>query len=304
MMQKVIFLALVVILTCFFNGTVGGKEFPEVWKRYIQTLCQRFDQLGVLMLRVVSAVPDYDGGLLAVTEPLLYLMPPVLMWSPIEQYSDLFPNGVKCPKCGNDDGTLSSTGWKDGSQGTSSEPRVIHDVNGIMLLVGRVYWCINNHTVAAHTPGIIKQFPIPSLIPFRLWHRTGFTVKLVECISSLVSAGISISGIEANLRERTLQRFFAKRSTWLELLQWHSQLQYDLGTLLVGPVTFPSLDTYQSYFNVLIPSRHAISGCFLAHFWEKESLYKACMQRTTLGEHEEWLSCDHTFKSVGEYSCM
>ena len=96
MMQKVTFLALVAILTCLSNGTVGGKEFPEVWKRYIQTLCHRFDQPGVLMPRVVSAVPDYDGGLLAVTEPLLYLMPPVLMWSPMEQYSDLFLNGVKC----------------------------------------------------------------------------------------------------------------------------------------------------------------------------------------------------------------
>lgn len=67
------------------------------------------------MPRVASAVTDYDGGLLAVTEPLLYLMPPVLMWSPMEQYSDLFPNGVKCPKCnscGNDDGTLSCIGWK------------------------------------------------------------------------------------------------------------------------------------------------------------------------------------------------
>jgi len=124
----------------------------------------------------------------------------------------------------------------------------------------------------------------------------------MECILSLVSAGITISDIEACLMERSLQRFFAKWSTWLELLQWHPQLQYNLGTLLVGPVTFPSLDTYQSYFNVLIPSRHAIPGCFLAHFWEKESLYKACMQKTTLGEHEEWLSCDHTFKSVGEYS--
>jgi len=122
---------------------------------------------------------------------------PVLMWSPMEQYSDLFPNGVKCPKCnsgGNGECALYCKGWKDGSQVTSSEPRVIHDVDGIVLLVGRVYHC--NHTVVAHSPGIINQFPITSLIPFRLWHRTGFTVELMECISSLVSAGLTILALK------------------------------------------------------------------------------------------------------------
>jgi len=188
-MQKVTFLAFVVILTCFSNGIVRGKEFPEVWKRYIQTLCQRFNQTGVLMPRVVSAVPDYDVGLIAVSEPLLYLMPPVLMWSPMEQYSDLFPNGVKCPKCnscGNDDGTLSCIGWKDGSQGTSAEPRVIHDVDRIMLLVGRVYWCINNHCYNSycwHNQTISDSFTdsFPTLAQNR-FHSEVDGMHIITCV--------------------------------------------------------------------------------------------------------------------------
>lgn len=45
--------------------------------------------------------------------------------------------------------------------------------------------------------------------------------------------------------------------------------------------------------------RHAIEGCFLENFWQKESTYHQCMSQTSLSYGSPWLSCDHTFKSVG-----
>lgn len=58
-----------------------------------------------------------------------------------------------------------------------------------------------------------------------------------------------------------------------------------------GHGSFPSLVKWSS--------PHAVSGCFLEDFWEKEAIYRRCMQNTTVNEDQAWLSCDHTFASAG-----
>jgi len=62
---------------------------------------------------------------------------------------------------------------------------------------------------------------------------------------------------------------------------------------------FPAFDDKLVKFWRMSPMRHAIEGCFLENFWQKESTYHQCMSQTSLSYGSPWLSCDHTFKSVG-----
>ena len=67
---------------------------------------------------------------------------------------------------------------------------------------------------------------------------------------------------------------------------------------------FPTYEEWCSFLPATAPSRHAITGCFLASFWERNSLFDKHMQCTTIPDEESWLSCDHAFASVGAFTCL
>ena len=69
------------------------------------------------------------------------------------------------------------------------------------LVVGRVYCCSRWHELVAYHPGILKQIP-NCFIPFRMWHITGFTSELINLTISLVTAGMSLSGIRSYFHKR------------------------------------------------------------------------------------------------------
>ena len=124
-----------------------------------------------------------------------YLMLPVIIWSPLEQYSGYINN--QCPKCELDNlpvTCLVPFGWTNGHS-SENQPRLLHCVHVNVLLVSRVYRCDNDHHVLAHHPSIIKLFTagnLRCLLPFHLWHRTGFTIPLLEYITDLVDSGVSL----------------------------------------------------------------------------------------------------------------
>lgn len=48
------------------------------------------------------------------------------------------------------------------------------------------------------------------------------------------------------------------------------------------------------------PARQTVASCFLSQFHLNEQLYIKRMAQTTIGEgNDAWLSCDHTFASIG-----
>ena len=66
-----------------------------------------------------------------------FLLLPAILWSPLEQYSDVITR--ECPKC-KDEGVnsvLYATGWTDGS--STEQPRLIHCVNSNVILISRIY---------------------------------------------------------------------------------------------------------------------------------------------------------------------
>ena len=142
-------------------------------------------------------------------------MLPVLIWSPLEQYSNLISN--YCPKCEDNSidpvSRLVPYGWTNGVS-NENQPRLIHCVHFNVILVSRIYRCNNGHRVLAHNPGIIKSFTtghIRCLLPFHLWHRTGFTVPLLEYVTDMCDSGMSLRHIESTLSSNRLRLYFKQK---------------------------------------------------------------------------------------------
>ena len=169
-------------------------RLPPEWCNYISQLCQQFDDkqpsppsritFGDCPQRLESYVQT----------PLMYLMPPIILWSPLEQFPMMKTKLCTCPKCNSGEVILHPSTWRDGTKSRRSEPRKVYGEDGVTLLVGRVYTCSKGHEVIGYHPSILEKIPA-CFIPFDLWHITGFTRKASLSIISLITSGISIHGI-------------------------------------------------------------------------------------------------------------
>lgn len=86
-------------------------------------------------------------------------MPAVLLWNPYVIFPSVFP--MKCNVCGN---SMFEAYWNDGSSSTK-QPRTIHAIDDVVLLVSAVYTCEKKHKILAHDEMMLKQLPAP-VIPF------------------------------------------------------------------------------------------------------------------------------------------
>ena len=177
------------LLLCSCDAT----RLPPPWRMNIIRLCDEFEdaQPTPPIVNRTYCLQSIEESLRA---PIMYLSPPVILWSPLEQFSATLQISFMCPKLslsGHHDVSLCATGWRNGAQGERSELRKIYGCDGVTLLVGRVYNCLMGHEVVGYHPGIMKQFP-NCFNPFRLWHITGFTIEFTV---ALITAGMSISGI-------------------------------------------------------------------------------------------------------------
>lgn len=270
----------------------GGRLHPQ-WCSFIADLCRKIDEN--------QSGSSFSSNLMYVHQefstnyPYLHLLPPILIWAPVEQFREVLPNCFHCPKCECPTSILHGCGWMNGVESERTEPRRIHGRDGIVLLVGRRYKCSKEaHEVVSYHPGILRQLQTPSLIPFRLWSRTGFTSALTNDIMTMVVSGLSASTIESNLVSATVVQFSVKRRRFIELQGRSSRV-------LQSGQDFPSYEQWNSFLPAVAPSRHAISACFLSSFWENHSLFERHMQCTTITDTDSWLSCDHTFTSAGKY---
>ena len=91
---------------------------------------------------------------------------------------------------------------------TASMPRVIHGVDGIVLLVSRVYVCNSGHRCISHDERILLAFPSSAHLPLMLTHRSGLTSRCLSLVISLIEEGKRISAIEDALREMRKDVFY------------------------------------------------------------------------------------------------
>ena len=101
-----------------------------------------------------------------------YFLHAVHIWNPYALYPSIFPPGsIPCNSCG---GMKRLSYWNDGSS-SSTQPRALHDMHNVVLLVSAVYACDSGHRLLAHDESVLNRFPTYRLIPFILLLKTGFT---------------------------------------------------------------------------------------------------------------------------------
>lgn len=263
----------------------GATRLPSCWCDKIVQLCEGFDDDKSSLPMVDSSCYlqyVYDTS----CDPVAFLFPPIIIWSPLEQFKDLLQDiQVCCPKCTEHvNAQLCPTGWRSGVQGSRSEPRKLYGADGITLLITRIYKCARGHEVVGYHPGILKHIP-QCLIPFLLWHKTGFTCELIKLVSALITAGMNISGIRDFYHRKQLSMYYSRKA------------QFDHISTSGSP--FPPIKVWKESFPNFLPSIHALSGCFLVEFWSKEEAYTLHMQTMTI-DNDSWLSLDHTFSSASK----
>lgn len=266
-------------------ATTTAIKLPLTWSMHLGKICEQFDD----QCPATPTILTFENCPMTLMDscavPEMYLMPPIIMWSPLEQFSKI---RIVCPKCATSkepNVPLHARGWRNGMGGPRSDPRKIYGTNGIVLLVCRVYACPKNHEVVGYHPGILKQIP-SCFVPFKLWHITGFSLEHIQLVCSLISLGMSIHKV----REVLFQRI-----GW-----WYHRQKLKFMEVNKGNDNFPSMEQWRSLFSSSLPSNHSISSSSLADFWDKEDVFVKHMQNTTTDDQNTWLSCDHTFASASK----
>lgn len=173
---------------------------------------------------------------------------------------------------------ITSTSYNDGSS-PSKEPRKIHAMEDNVLLVSAVYVCRMGHKLIAHDERLLKCFPSPVMVPFKLLHKTGFTRDFSEMLFLLCKQGMTFYELESLVIERRWERF----NQQLHLLALHCKASQQECTTFTE--TFKKMSIY--------PSNNVLSKNFLSTFLEVEPLYLCNLHSLQVSES---ISFDHTFK--------
>ena len=200
---------------------------------------------------------------------------------PLVQFPTLYHQISKCLD-DNCEHVMERKEWQNG-QNTNSLPRLIHGIDGIVLLASRMYVCGLGHRFLSHDERILSRFPSQAQIPFLLSHKSGLTMQCVSLVVSLIGEGKKISSVENALRETRRETFYRSVLCSVKL------------TNKIAKST--SILKFENSINGMVcPGRKILLSVFLQNFWKHEVYYRRRMHE--IGISEDWICCDHTFKSV------
>ena len=153
-----------------------------------------------LLDAISKMIERYEKGELTATTSIRYagvqnnvetlFLPGIIISDPLLQY---FHGSLPCPDCVQ---ILKPRCWKDGKDWKHNSPRRLADIEHYVLLVSRVYACINDHH-----PQILKTIEQVELIPFLLLHKYGITRRLYRLIIVHTASEMRYRDIEALLTE-------------------------------------------------------------------------------------------------------
>ena len=209
-----------------------------------------------------------------------FFLPPLIIWNPLLTYPSIVQCQLQfCMTCNEE---ITSTFYNDGSS-QSKQPRHLHSMEDIVLLVSAVYTCRKGHKLVAHDERILKSFPSPIVVPFTLTHKTGFTKDFAENVFLLCRRGVNFYEIESLVLERRWEHFNQR----IQLLQIHYKNS--------GKDCMQKVATLFEKFKKehVGPSDNLISRSFLSSFLDSENAYVCNLLSLEVSES---ISFDHTFK--------
>ena len=203
------------------------------------------------------------------------ILPAVILWDPNTTYPQFVTSRLlKCETCA---ASLSVLYWLDGKT-SSKQPRILHSIESTVLLVSAVYGCVNKHKMLAHDEAVLQCFPAQHIVPFVLFHRTGFTREFADTCLVLLRRGVNFHNMESIILERRWETFSRQN-----MLYQHSMPPEDCHT---------SQDFFSSEL-AKSPSDSMLTKCFLATFLKEEQAYLSEIASTNIGDT---ISFDHTFE--------
>ena len=169
-------------------------------------------------------------------------------------------------------GTLTFQTWVDGSS-KGLQPRLLHDMHHIILLVGVVYKCCKGHYLHSTDPRILRKID-QIYLPFHLLHRTGFIRRFVNQIVHLAHEGLPINAIArhiTNLREE-----YGVEQVIKLIKDYRGCTQEDISEadILDNPKLISSI--LQPY-----PTNDIVARCVVIEFQKNEEMYCADMASTS-----------------------
>lgn len=177
-----------------------------------------------------------------------FCTPSIILWNPYLIYPQIIQSQLRKCHCGK---SLKLKYWNDGSS-ESKQPCILHGMRNIVYLVSAVYGCNNHHKIMAHDEKILDLFPCKTVVPFMLFHRTGFTRQLVNMVLAFARKGINFYNIESLILEQRWEHFAR---------------QQDIHGLDTSSISFFDMPLSKS------PSNNILSKALLATFLENEQLY-------------------------------
>ena len=224
---------------------------------------------------VIPPIPSLGDGNLDDED---FSLPAVIIWNPYIAYPHIFKLGsIQCPVC---DNSMYEAYWNDGSS-TATQPRLIHAMDNVALLVSAVYKCKYQHKLLAHDSSVLQKFPSMTMIPFLLLARTGFTTDIVDMCTSFCRRGLNFYNMESLILERRWETFARQQ----QMIEAHKLMTKQ------NPTISNFLDSQLSKS----PSNDILSKCFIAKFLQDEPLYLREMVTVPCGNS---ISFDHTFKTA------
>ena len=222
-----------------------------------------------------------------------FLTPPVIVWDPLLQCSEVFPNGLCCPheSHASQPSLLFPRKWKDGHS-DKQLPRKLYGEDCVVLLMSRVYVCKDWHEIAAHDPAVLEHLSAVNYkIPFALSHRSGVTIQLLNLISSLACVGLTFAEIERHLAQKYYDFYWANEARFYENYCYHVVTEGE------GEGNSAARDMSKGAFPdpkewIELPSDDVIISCFILNFRESELFYTQRMSEISA----LYISADHTFK--------
>ena len=304
------------VLLCLELYTASAVHVPKEWIGLIQKFCLNAEESHFTVTIYSAETPTnykvlklnhtqipvyyrlYPALHYILQEPMSFLFPPILVWSPLQQFSPQLLSQL-CPRCASEkiEHELAPSGWTDGSLSQFC-PRLLYGMECNVFLISRIYKCQNEHIILGHHPTIIQRLQdkhLHSVIPFRLWHRVGFTSSCIKYVEKELKNGISLQQIEQSLKSSRVERYYAQKMKFHQLLAHQSNCAH--------MQSFPEVDNSPIDWWMDTPSRHSLASCFLLQFWENEPTYRYKMECVTLSTGA-WMSCDHTFKSVANIGLL
>lgn len=212
------------------------------------------------------------------------ILPRVMLWHPLVQFPLFSQTLAVCPheQC---TGLLSFYMWPIG-QSNGKQPRVIHDPESVVILVGAIYKCSKNHTVYSTDPHYINK--IDRVLPFVLLHRTGFTRTFIHSVISLAQEGLSMQAIVRHIHG--IRKEFA--SEMLTNLISDYNVYTEQGLTEEQTLSL-AMSTSITFVIQPIPTNDAIARCFIISFFDNKLFYTQQMMRLKV---RKCISLDHTFK--------